>query len=180
MQIVVGSKNQSKVAAVKEFFSSFTADLELLAVTADSEVSSQPRTLAETIRGARNRAHNAWNVAPDCFLSIGIEGGITPIEYTHTGYMNICAAVLYSGSDYFTGLSSGFEHPKAAIDLVLTNDMEIRDAYVQAGLEKDVRFSTAGGAIGFMTDGRLTRSQYCGQALQMAYAAFEKRDYLRS
>jgi len=76
MKIVVGSTNPSKIAAVREVFSTYASfeDAEIIGVNAASEVSDQPKTSAETIQGAINRANNAYNHAK-CDYSIGLESG---------------------------------------------------------------------------------------------------------
>lgn len=177
MLIVIGSKNPAKVAAVHEFFLSHndTQSLHFESQDVSSAVADQPMTLDETILGARNRALAVYSSFPSAVLAIGIEGGLTEVPYTHTGFMNICAAVIYDGISHFVGLSSGFEHPATAIKLVREKGLEIRDAYITAGLEKSEQFSTRGGAIGFMTDQKLSRQEYCMQAIQTAYAAYTKR-----
>ena len=63
MLIKVGSENSGKVQAVKELILEY--DLlkaaEVLGVEVSSEVSSHPRSLDETISGAKNRARNAFS-----------------------------------------------------------------------------------------------------------------------
>ena len=177
---MIGSKNPAKVEAVQEFFKGrFETEVQFSPVPSPSGVSEQPLTLSETIDGACNRAAHAFTNAEGAALSIGLEGGLTPIQQAHTGYMNICAASVFDGSEHYIGLSSGFEHPASAIKLVVEEGQEIRDAYVEAGLESSDSFSKQGGAIGFMSDQKLSRAAYCQQALLVAYASYTKRTLLR-
>lgn len=76
MKVLVGSKNPSKVTAVKRAFKTYfpDEDIDYLAVDADSGVREQPLSTEETIEGAINRALNVVQVEAD--FSVGLEGGI--------------------------------------------------------------------------------------------------------
>ncbi len=74
MKINVASKNPVKVGAVREIIRDYELlrDSSVSSYVADSGMSEQPRSLAETVQGAINRAKNAFN---DCDYSFGIESG---------------------------------------------------------------------------------------------------------
>jgi inosine/xanthosine triphosphatase len=90
--IVVGSTNPDKVEATKRAYArafSFEAeqyrdqetsetvvDFEVIGTVVRSGVRDQPLTIAETKRGAKNRAFAAWQSQPMVSIGVGIEGGI--------------------------------------------------------------------------------------------------------
>jgi non-canonical (house-cleaning) NTP pyrophosphatase len=69
MKIVVGTKNQAKVDAVIEILKEYPhlATAQIAAAEAVSNVSDQPKSLEETIRGAKNRAESVFK---ECDYSI--------------------------------------------------------------------------------------------------------------
>ena len=75
MKINVGSQNIVKVSAVKEVIENydFLLNAEVFGLKISSQVSTQPKSLDETIHGAMNRAKNSFK---DCNYSFGIEDGL--------------------------------------------------------------------------------------------------------
>jgi len=172
MQINIGSANQIKIDAVKEKILEydFLKDVQVIGVEASSEVSDQPKTLDETLKGAMNRAKNSFK---DCDLSFGLESGIMPVPYTKTGYMDVCACAIFDGKEYFLGLSSAFEYPQKVIDLVLGEGLNISEAFHKAGLTENTYIGYAEGAIGYLTKGRLIRKEYTKQSITTALINLE-------
>ena len=172
MKINVGSANQTKVDAVKEKILEyeFLKNADVLSLDVHSEVSDQPKTLDETIKGAMNRAKNSFT---NCDLSFGIESGIMPVSYTKTGYMDVCACAIFDGKEFHLGLSSAFEYPQKVIDLVLGEGLNISEAFHQAGFTQNTRIGYAEGAVGYLTKGRLTRKEYTKQAIITALINLE-------
>ncbi|WP_152040639.1 inosine/xanthosine triphosphatase [Salinigranum salinum] len=71
MQLAVGSGNPVKRAATARVFPDATVE----SLPVGSGVSEQPTGLAETLRGATNRARRA-HARSDADLAVGIEGGV--------------------------------------------------------------------------------------------------------
>ncbi len=69
LKVVVGSTNKVKVNAIKNVFANF--DVTSLAI--NSQVSAQPISDEETIKGALNRALGAKRFGD---IGIGLEGGV--------------------------------------------------------------------------------------------------------
>ena len=174
MKLNIGTKNIVKIEAVTETISNYdflkNATIECCEV--ESGVSSQPKTLEETIRGAQNRAQKAFI---NCDLSIGMESGITPVPYTKTGYMNFCICAIFDGQDFYLGSSSGFEYPKSVMKLVLEKGLEISDAFLKAGLTKSKHIGSTEGAIGLLTKGRFTRKDLTKQSIVNALIYLENK-----
>ncbi len=172
MRINVGSKNQVKVDAVKEAIQDydFLSKAEVFSLEVSSEVFKQPKSINETIDGAKNRARNAFQ---NCKYSFGIESGLIKVPNTKTGYMDVTVCVIYDGKDYHIGLSSAFEYPTKVTKLVFSEEIDIDQAFYKAGLTRDKRIGRSGGVIGYLTKGRLKRKEYTKQAITTALIHLE-------
>ncbi len=173
MKIKVGSKNKVKVGAVEEILCEYPhlADAKVESVETDSEVPSQPRSIDETVRGAVNRAKNAF---VDCDYSIGLESGLMAVPHTKTGYMDVCVCAIYDGKEYHFGMSSAWEFPKKEIfDSVMNEGFDMDEAMFKHGLTHKKHIGSEEGAISFFTRGRLDRKGYTKQALRTALIHLE-------
>ncbi len=164
MKINVGSKNKVKVDAVKETIQSynFLKNFEVSGFEVLSNVSDQPKTLDETIEGAKNRAKNAFL---NCDFSFGIESGLFKVPGTKSGYMDICACAIFDGKNFHIGMSSAFEYPKKMMELILKNKLDASKAMFKAGFTQNQDIGSDIGAIGFLTKGRLVRKELTKQAI---------------
>ncbi len=167
MRINVGSQNYIKVGAVREAIRDygFLSNAEVSGLEVSSEISEQPKSVDETIRGAMNRARNAFQ---NCNYSFGLEDGLMQVPNTKTGYMNVCACAIYDGQNYHIGLSSAFEYPNDVTKLVFEEELDINQAFHRVGLTENPKVGSAEGAIGILTHGRLLRKEYTKQAITMA------------
>lgn len=165
--IAVGSTNPVKLDAVREGFtaSGRFGTIEIRARNVTSSVREQPLSLDETLRGAIARARSAFT---DCDLGVGIEDGLFAVPYTQSGYMNVCACVIFDGTRDHVGLASAFEYPAEVTRFVIEEGLDITQAFVKAGLSNNSRLGAAEGAIGVLTKGHLTRRAYARQAVEMA------------
>ena len=156
MRINIGSKNKVKVNAVKEAIQDydFLSKAEVFSIEVSSDVHKQPKSIYETVEGAMNRAKNAFQ---NCKYSFGIESGLIKVPNTKTGYMDVCVCAIYDGKDYHIGLSSAFEYPTKVTKLVLSEELDIDEAFYKAGLTRDKRIGRSGGVIGYLTKGRLKK-----------------------
>lgn len=177
LNIKVGSQNKVKVGAVVEIIRDYPhlKDAEIEGVEADSEVSAQPKSLEETVRGAMNRAKNAFT---NCDYGIGIESGLMEVPGAKSGYMDVCVCAIYDGREFHLGLSSAWEFPdKRVMDLILREGLDMSQAINKAGLTKNPRIGTEEGAIGILTKGRVDRKEYTKQALRTALIHLEQFDF---
>jgi len=172
MKIIVASKNQVKVEAVKEAIQDydFLAKAEIFSSEPSSNVSGQPKSLDETINGAMNRAKNAFK---KCNYSFGVESGFIRVSKTKTGYMNVTACAIYDGKNYHIGLSSAFECPLKVTKLIFEEGVDLNQAFYNVGLTKNPKLGSSEGAISILTKGRLTRKEYTKQAITMALINLE-------
>lgn len=172
MKIKVGSVNKVKVAAVQELLQDYphlkAAEIESFEIS--SGVADQPKSLAETVQGAMNRAQGVFQ---DCTYGIGIESGLMHVPKTKSGYMDVCVCAIYDGSEFHLGLSSGWEAPKKVMHHMLTEGLDMNQAALKAGFTDNPNVGSAEGLVGVMTKGRLTRKEYTKEALRTALIHLE-------
>ncbi|KAG8467261.1 hypothetical protein KFE25_000577 [Diacronema lutheri] len=165
--VVVGSTNACKVSAVVETLrASFPrfADASADGFKASSGVAEQPRSMDETLRGARNRARGAFASRDAVDLAFGIESGVFELD----GVMfDICAAVAYDGVRESVGWSSAFELPPAVAAHV-HDGMDLTQASNAAGVSGDAKLGEGQGLIGVLSEGRVDRLAYTKQAIAVA------------
>ena len=176
MIIGIGSTNIVKVEAVEEIIRGYPllADATCVAVSAPSGVDDQPMSLEETIRGAKNRAKNAF-VA--CDYSFGIESGLFEAPGSATGYLEACVCAIFDGTNYHLGLSCGFEVPPALLSLILKEKMTLGDACYQSGISTNTNLGSAEGLIGILSKNRINRKIYTQQAVMTALIQLENADW---
>ncbi len=166
MKIGVGSTNKVKVGAVEEILQEYTKFKEAVvsSVNAASLVSDQPLSLQETLRGAMNRAQQAFS---DCDYGVGIESGLMAVPETKSGFMDVCTCVIFDGHEYYFGLSSAWEVPEDVMNYIKQGD-DMDQAALKAGLTANARIGGFEGLVGVVTEGKLVRKDYTKQAIRMA------------
>lgn len=175
MKINVGTKNGAKVEAVKEVLKDYEElkNAKIVAMEVDSEVSDQPKSLEETIKGAKNRARKVFE---DCDYSFGIESGLMKLSGFESRFVDITVCVIYDGEKFSPGFSSCFECPKEISRLMLEEDLNMSEAALKTGLTENPKLGSAEGLIGILTKGRMTRKDYTKQAIILALIQIENRE----
>lgn len=174
MIINIGTKNPSKISAVKEAFKLYPKYriTRFNPVAVESIVSTQPITLNETIKGARHRAKAAFI---KCDMSVGIESGLMKVPYSNTGYMDYTVTVIYDGKNYFMGLSPAFEYPKVVVIDILKKKIDSSTSFYKNKLTKHKYIGFSSGIIGALTKGRMIRSEYTRYSIIMAMIQVENK-----
>ena len=172
MRINIASKNPVKVEAVREVVGAYglLRGSEISSLEVGSGVSEQPKSLEETVQGAINRAMRSFK---DCNYSFGIESGLMSVPQTKTGSMDFCACAIYDGAKCHIGLSCAFEFPPVVTKMIHEQGIDANEAFYRCGLTKDRKVGSSDGAIGLLTNGRMTRKDYTKQAVQMALIHLE-------
>jgi len=175
MKIVVGTKNPSKIEALKEILKQYPdfCGSEISNKEVASGVSHQPLTLEETIEGAMKRAKNCFG---NCDYSVGLESGLMKVPETKTGYMDTTACAIYDGKNFHLGLSSCFEYPIKVTKYVLENNAELSDAFRDLGLTTKQKIGEEEGIIGVLTKGKYNRKEYTKEAIRTALIHLENKD----
>ncbi|MFH1294892.1 MAG: inosine/xanthosine triphosphatase [Candidatus Aenigmatarchaeota archaeon] len=170
MKILVGSENPVKINATKEAFSRFFSDVEIVPLKVDSGVSHQPLN-EETFLGARNRAlmlkkmNDDQGIGADFF--VGQEGGALQIfsKWFAAGVMCI---IDKNGREGY-GSTGYFELPDS-VSQQLLKGKEL--GLVIDELTGGHNMKQKGGAISFLTGGKITRTRYYEHGLIVALIPF--------
>lgn len=178
MKIAIGSTNEIKVNALKKLVPLYEilAQAEVVSVSVPSNVSEQPKSIGETVEGAKNRALGAF---PGHDLSFGIESGLIEVPHTKTGMMDACVCAIYDGTEYHIGLSPAFECPPKVMDLVHNEGLDLNQAFYKVGITENPKLGNAEGAVGLLTKGRITRMDYTKQAIIMALVHLENAEFYK-
>ena len=174
--IIIGSTNPVKVAAVRELqerWPELAGEIEAVAVI--TGVPDQPMSLEQTVRGAYERARVAFDehfvvrAHPMLMLAIGLESGLTHVPGpTAMTWFDVCACVIIDKhGDASVGLSGMWELPHPVVQRV-AKGRNLTEAFVEAGFSTNNKLGEAEGAIGVLSEGRVTRKDYTKQAIEMA------------
>lgn len=177
MKIIIGSKNQAKVHAIAEILLEYPhlASADISNAETESGVANQPKSLEETVQGAKNRAKGVFK---ECDYSIGIESGLMHVPGSKSGYMDVCVCAIYDGKEFHIGLSSAWEFPDVSTtNLMIKEGLDMSQAINRAGMTKNPLIGSAEGAIGILTKGRMSRKEYTKQALRTALIHLEQFDF---
>jgi radical SAM protein with 4Fe4S-binding SPASM domain len=112
MNIKIASQNPVKVEALKEILLDYNhlQDAKVESVDVSSGVSDQPKSLEETISGAKNRAKTAYI---DCDYSFGIESGLMAVLGEAISYGK-SIGIHVASADYFCQIEFNEEARKKA------------------------------------------------------------------
>ena len=167
-QVIVGSKNPVKVGCTRVAFSQAFGKIGLVeGVDALSDIPAQPRSEAETLLGARNRANHAKILVPEADYWVGIEGGVD--EDSQGMYAFAWIYVLHRSGKSSQSKTSTFYLPLQVVTLI-QEGMELGhadDLVFQAQNSKQ-----QGGSVGLLTHGLITREAYYQQAMVLALIPF--------
>lgn len=180
-QVIVGSTNPCKRSAVSQALEGFPgfASWRVVALSVPSGVAEQPRSMEETLRGARNRARGALaefaGQCSDGFFGVGLESGVFEVG---DRMFDVCACVILDGEDMreSVGFGPAFEIPPKVVDGVRSG-MDLTQASFAAGLSSDPRLGEGQGLIGVLSEGRVDRLAYTKQAVAMAMVGVRNHRY---
>jgi non-canonical (house-cleaning) NTP pyrophosphatase len=165
--VIVGSMNRNKVNGVREVLEPL--GYQVYGKEVSSNDSNQPKSDAETITGAVNRAYNL----KEGFLRIGLEAGV----HYESGVMYLVnwGALVDEEENVFIAGGTRIPLPKE-IENLINSGLELKDAM-------DVYFDEHGinereGAIGYFTNNYLPRMEiftHITKLLYGQYTYFKKR-----
>ncbi len=167
MIVAVGSTNPAKLRAVQDVVGAVWPGSEVGGVAASSGVSEQPLTLAQTRRGAVNRARAALRLLPGAALGVGLEGGVR----FEGGGLERCllfgVVAVTDGARLELGRTAELRLPPGvAVRLRAGEELgPLMDEL--SGIQDSKRKA---GTVGFLTNGHLSRSDIWQQALMLALA----------
>lgn len=178
MKLNVGSRNQTKIQAVKDavaLYPNLFHEPTVLGVEVNVELFGHPISLKETVEGAIKRAKNAFYC---CDYSFGIEGGLMEVPYTRAGFLEVGACAVYDGKKYHIGLSPAYEWPNEVTKMILSGKSDASQAFYKHGYTRREKLGAEnGGIIGHLTDGRLTREACTKYSIIMSIIHLERPEY---
>lgn len=161
MIVHVGSTNPTKVRAVENVLSKRDDPAEVLPRDVDSGVPDQPAG-DEIWTGARNRARRALD--GDADLGVGVEAGLVQPPEGPRLDVQVCAIVDPQGETTL-GHGPGFAYPPRVLEAVDAGET-VGDVMSRISGIDDVGAKT--GAIGYLTEGAIDRTELTEWAVWMA------------
>jgi inosine/xanthosine triphosphatase len=170
-KVVIASQNPVKAEAVRGGFQRLFPRLtiEILSVDSDSQVSVQPRSDEETIRGASNRAEDAARQVPEADYWVGIEGGIQDDGH---GMSAFAWVVVKSATMTGKARSGTFYLPTRIADLI-RQGRELGEAD-DIVFEQD-NSKQKDGAIGLLTGNVINRTALYEHGVILALLPFKNK-----
>lgn len=157
MEIIIGSKNPTKIKAVEAVFT----EAKILSIDAHSKVSAQPKTDSETRIGAVNRAIESAHTKAH-MIGIGLEGGIMYID--DDLYLCSWGALVTPDGKIYTASGARIPLPKEIED-ALDRGGELSDVIDRYTNKKDIRNNQ--GTIGIFTAGLISRQEMFAHIIRL-------------
>ncbi len=171
MKIALGSRNPIKIEAARNVTSIVWKGADFIAIDVSSNVSDQPRSDEEAIRGALNRA-NASREKTGSDIGIGIEGCIVENEFGM--FLSGWAAVVDSSGN--VGIGSG-------IRMLLPERLalQVRGGKELGPLMDEITGQTnlkqQRGVVGILTNNMITRTKATESSIVCALSRFLNPKY---
>ncbi|MBF6593662.1 MAG: DUF84 family protein [Thermaceae bacterium] len=168
--VIVGSTNPAKLNPARAVFAEVFG-LETLGIDVPSGVPEQPVGYEETLLGAKNRAEAALR-QPGATWGVGLEGGV---EFNGYGgwLFNIAYVVREDGRSGFARGGSILLPPEVAARVRLGEEL----GHVIDDVARLKDSKKAGGAVGFLTLGRVERAEFWRHTLELALPRFLRSEF---
>jgi len=170
VKVLVGSENPVKIEATKEAFSKFFREVEVLGISVNPKVSSQPVN-EETFEGAKNRAFELKRMNEERKLNanffVGIEGGIIKLYAKWFSFGVIC--VMNKDGKIGYGITAMFQIPEKIV-MELLSGKELGEVMDEITGENNIKRKE--GAVGILTKRVINRKDLYYQAVVIALIPF--------
>jgi inosine/xanthosine triphosphatase len=166
--VAVASTNPVKIRATLSGFRLMFPDMAVRAEGIDvpSAVAAQPRTDAETLRGAEARALRAQELEPEADFWVGIEGGVAEVD----GGMAAYAWVVVRSRDLVGRARTGTFFLPEPVARLVREGLELGEAddrvFGMTNSKQDA------GAVGLLTAGAIDREALYQHAVALALIPF--------
>ncbi|MGB0653458.1 MAG: inosine/xanthosine triphosphatase [Thermoplasmatota archaeon] len=157
VQVAVGSANPVKVEAARLAMRQFLGDqaFEIAGHPVASGAPEQPKG-DETMAGAQHRAMAALEAAPDADYAVGIEAGLVQMPGSD-GWWEVQAYAIVDRTGHSTSAwGPGFRYPDWITERALAGEMV---SEILGPVANDPRIGGTTGAIGFLSDGLMDRTE---------------------
>ena len=170
--VIMGSRNPVKIKSTEEaFFLAFGKTFLVQGLNIESGVGKQPIGDSETFSGAYTRAANAKIAFPEADYWVGIEGGVGKTGDNTEAFAWI--VIIDKSGKLGKAKTATFLLPKVILDLI-NNGMELGEAMDQVFNQENSK--QAGGAVGILTRGALSRKEYYKQAVLLGLIPFMNQE----
>jgi len=175
MRILVASKNPVKIDGVRQAFSNYFDDFEILNFSVDSEVPGQPFN-EQMIQGTDNRIKNLMKINTEQNLNadffVALESGIEKRGDRWFNMNSACVTDKNGKKGY--GCSSFFELPNHFIEKMQNEKVELCHVAETVSGCKDIR--SKHGISGFFTKKVITRTKLSVDAVVSALVPFINKE----
>jgi len=174
MKIIICTENKAKIQAIEEVLIKVWSNIEMIGEKFSSDVSEQPLTEEEGIKGAINRAKNAKLKYSDADYYIGMEG------YVDTNKYGMFLAGIVAIVDKHGKIGVG---TSAKMQLPTFIQKRITDGEELGPLIKDLMNDTEGnirkydGTNGILSKGLYNRVDEFKDATKCALARFQSPEF---
>jgi|SRR5699024_9622805 len=169
MNILVGSKNPTKVKAVEEVF----PEAQVTALDVASDVALQPLSDEETKDGAVNRAKKCLEYNHES-MGIGLEAGIMYVA--NQLYLCNWGALATANGQIFTASGARIPLPKE-IEIQLTAGLELGEVMDHYAQKTGVRVKE--GAIGVFTHHLVLRNELFEHVVKLLRGQWEYAEKMK-
>lgn len=174
-KVIIASENPVKIKVAEQAFASVYPNerFEFVPIESKSEVSDQPMN-NETKQGARNRLTFIKNKFPNADFWISQEGGLFEDgdKLYNRAWIVVCnneGCVAESSTSLFYLPKQIAEYIKQGLELGDANDKFFKSKNSKQGI----------GAIGYLTDGIIDRTNYYLQAAIIALSELKHQDWYK-
>lgn len=156
----LGSTNPVKVSATKKVLTNF----EVVGLSVDSKVGSQPMSDEETIQGAQNRAR----ALPTDGLRLGLEAGIQK----HLGqyYLINWGVLIDENNNMYVAGGTRIPLPNHVIDQITANKKELAEVMEEETKIDGIKHKD--GAIGYYTNSKVKREDIFIHIVKLLYGQY--------
>lgn len=173
LNFAVGSQNPIKINCVTQAVAEFWPEFRVTGIETNSQVSAQPKSEAEMYLGALNRAREALEKTREAQFGVGIEGGIVDQE---NGMWAFAVVVIVDRNDCISeGQTGRFKLPEGVARLIREEGLELGDADDRFFGRQNSKQNE--GAIGILSDGKITRLDLYRPAVIFALLPFVHPEY---
>lgn len=173
MLFAVGSENPVKINCVAAAVTAFWPTAQIVGTRTDSLVSAQPKSEHEMYVGALNRAQQSLENISAAQYGVGIEGGI---EDNEDGMWAFAVVVIADRTGRISeGQTGRFKLPAGVARLIRDEGLELGDADDRFFGRQNSKQNE--GAIGILSDGKITRLELYKPAVIFALLPFIHPEY---
>jgi len=171
IKVVIGSKNPVKIECVKNAFSRYFKNIEIIGTDVESGVPNQPKSDRKTLKGAARRATQSLLKDNKADFGVGIEGGLERIKNNLYAFAWIC--IKSRKEKIGLGRTASFLLPPKIEELIKSGK--------ELGEADDIFFDIKNskqkmGAIGLLSKGKLDRKKLYEQGVICALLPFLNKE----